>query len=110
MAGTSVTPSATVTRKPDDVGTQGDPAVGGGHATPEQAALTSQGTGGRSDADRRDEWSENGPAGRAPVPVGGSSQGESDKTMARPGGEERRIVDDHETGKTKDGGLHDRRE
>lgn len=39
--------SETVTRKPDDaVGSRGTPPAGGGHQTPEQAAITDMGSGG----------------------------------------------------------------
>ncbi|HEX8416359.1 MAG TPA: hypothetical protein VF641_02030 [Methylobacterium sp.] len=73
-------PTETVTRKPDsDVGTPGDPAVGGGHQTPQQAAITGQGSGGRTDADRQESWKQGGAPGRNPAPIGGSSDGQSDQ-------------------------------
>lgn len=80
--GDRTTPSETVTRKPDsDVGRSGAPPAGGGHQTPEQAAITGQGsgqeTGGRSDSERRSEWS--GDAARSNPGIGGSSQGQSDQ-------------------------------
>ncbi len=81
--------SNTGTRKPDDtVGSRGPHPAGGGHQTPEQAAITAQGSekgseqgsGGRSDADRHGEWRENGgAAGRTPPALGGSSGGHSDR-------------------------------
>ncbi|NEU13294.1 hypothetical protein G3T14_14305 [Methylobacterium sp. BTF04] len=69
------------TRKPDDaVGTRGDPAVSGGHQSPEQAAITGLEPDGRTDADRKKAWSEaGGVPGRNPAPVGGSSDGQSDR-------------------------------
>lgn len=73
----------TVTRKPDqDVGTPGGPAAGGGHQTPDQAAVTDMGGGGRTDAERRDDWKAGEP-GRSPPALGGSSAGQSDQTVSR---------------------------
>lgn len=68
------------TRKPDEaVGSRGPAPAGGGHQTPEQAAITAQGSGGRSDAEREGEWSETGETGRTPPAIGGSSAGHSDR-------------------------------
>jgi hypothetical protein len=79
MSGDSI-PTETVTRKPDaDVGTPGGPAAGGGHQTPQQAAITDQGSGGRTDADRQESWKQGGAPGRNPAPIGGSSNGMSDQ-------------------------------
>lgn len=85
--GDPTTPSETVTRKPDsDVGEPGSPAVGGGRQTPEQAAITDIGDGGRSDADRDHTWrAPEGQAGRAPAPTGGASGGHADQNSARGG-------------------------
>lgn len=71
----------TGTRKPDAaVGTRGGPAAAGGHQSPEQAAITDQAPGGQDDTARGNEWSETGGApGRNPSPVGGSSDGQSDR-------------------------------
>ena len=45
------------TRKPDsDVGTPGGPAVAGGKQSAAQAAITRQGSGGETDADRNAAW------------------------------------------------------
>ena len=79
--------SNTGTRKPDEaVGSRGPHPAGGGHQTPEQAAITGQGSGGRSDAERRGEWGEGGQgsdaAGRGPPALGGSSGGHSDRKAA----------------------------
>lgn len=69
------------TRKPDDdVGTRGAPAIGGGRQTPEQEAARDQEGGGLTDAERNRNWSETGgQKGRNPAPVGGSSDGQSDR-------------------------------
>ena len=68
------------TRKPDDaVGSRGPDPVGGGQQTPQQAAITGQGPGGRSDAERGGEWSGRGQAGETPPALGGSSGGHSDR-------------------------------
>lgn len=69
-------------RKPDDIVGQGQgQIVGGGHQTPEQAAIVEQGGGGLTDAERSQTWGENAGAepGRSPVAVGGSSQGQADR-------------------------------
>ena len=65
----------------DKVGSSEGPITGGGHQTPEQAALVQQGGGGVTDAERNQDWQETagGKAGRAPVAVGGSSQGQADR-------------------------------
>jgi hypothetical protein len=71
--------SATATRKPDDkVGTPGEPPAGGGHQTPEQAAVTGMGSGGKDDTARTKEWG-GAEAGRTPPAIGGSSGGHSDQ-------------------------------
>lgn len=69
------------TRKPDsDVGTKGEPAVAGGGQTAQQAEITGMKTGARSDADRKADWNTTGGSpGRNPAPVGGSSDGQSDR-------------------------------
>jgi hypothetical protein len=61
-----------------------------GRQTPEQAAITAQGGAGKTDADRNARWQGDGGepgrspvAGRAPVAIGGSSQGQSDQTDGR---------------------------
>lgn len=78
-------PTDAATRKPDEVGTPGAPAVGGGHQTSQQAEITGQGSGnqeagGRTDADRKADWDKAGNApGRNPTPFGGSSDGQSDR-------------------------------
>ncbi|MCJ2127796.1 hypothetical protein [Methylobacterium sp. E-045] len=73
-------PTDAATRKPDDVGSQGQPAVGGGHQTAEQADITGIDPGGLSDADRKASWDADADkAGRNPTPVGGSSDGQSDR-------------------------------
>ncbi|AMB44018.1 hypothetical protein Y590_03865 [Methylobacterium sp. AMS5] len=75
--------SNTGTRKPDEaVGSPGPHPAGGGHQTSEQAAITGQGGGGRSDAERHGEWGESAEgaaAGRTPPAIGGSSGGHSDR-------------------------------
>lgn len=73
-------PTDAATRKPDDaVGTPGAPAVAGGGHTADQAAVTDKTPGGLTDAERNAEWAEGGDHGRNPVPVGGSSDGQSDR-------------------------------
>lgn len=69
------------TRKPDeDVGTPGEPAVAGGGQTAQQAEITGMKEGARTDADRKADWAASGgEAGRNPAPVGGSSDGQSDR-------------------------------
>lgn len=45
------------TRKPDDdVGAPGAPAAAGGRQSAEQSAITEQGSGGKTDADRNADW------------------------------------------------------
>ncbi|TGD99013.1 hypothetical protein [Methylobacterium nonmethylotrophicum] len=83
-----------MTRKPDDVvGSRGEPAAGGGHQTPEQAAITRQGSGGRDEAERTREWSSAGTPGRPPVSVGGSSGGHSDQVAAQGPAEGKKVAD-----------------
>ncbi|GEO99863.1 hypothetical protein [Methylobacterium haplocladii] len=81
------TSHATITRKPDDVGKSGPPATGGGHQTPEQAAITGMGRGGLTDADRSHDRPDAGAAAeRSPTATGGSSGGHSDQKSASGGG------------------------
>lgn len=64
----------------NQVGESDGPAAGGGRQTPEQAAIVGTGSGGKTDAARNAGWDEAGGApGRAPVAVGGSSQGQADR-------------------------------
>ncbi|GJD30623.1 hypothetical protein PMNALOAF_1871 [Methylobacterium adhaesivum] len=74
-------PTDAATRKPDDdVGTPGAPAVGGGGHTADQAAVTDMTPGGLTDAQRKADWKAgDAEQGRNPVPVGGSSDGQSDR-------------------------------
>ncbi|GJE16073.1 hypothetical protein [Methylobacterium marchantiae] len=73
-------PTDAATRKHDEVGSPGKPAVGGGHQTAQQADITGIDAGGRTDADRKANWKEgSGQEGRNPAPVGGSSDGQSDR-------------------------------
>ena len=89
-------PSETVTRKPQaDVGKPGDPAVGGGHQTAEQAAITGQGSGGRTDADRQETWNQGGAPGRNPAPIGGSSDGQSDQKAGGGSAEDEPVAAGH---------------
>lgn len=64
------------------VGRSEGPIVGGGHQTPEQAALVQQGGGGKTDGERSSEASSDGPKGRMNPALGGSSQGQSDQQAA----------------------------
>ncbi|KMO28020.1 hypothetical protein VP06_28905 [Methylobacterium aquaticum] len=99
--------SEAMTRKPDDVvGSRGEPAVGGGHQTPEQAAITRQEGGGRDEAELKREWSSAGTPGRPPVSVGGSSGGHSDQVAAQ-GPREGEKVADGESRTEKTGGTVD---
>lgn len=67
-------------RNANDVGSPGHPGADGGHQTPEQAAVTKQGGGGRDDAARNAKWAKDKGALPAKGPaLGGSSQGESDR-------------------------------
>ncbi|MCJ2081024.1 hypothetical protein [Methylobacterium sp. J-090] len=74
-------PTDAATRKPDDdVGTPGEPAVAGGGHTADQSAITDQTPGGLTDADRKTGWAgAGGASGRNPAPMGGSSDGQSDR-------------------------------
>ena len=97
-AGDRTTPSETVTRKPDaDVGSPGGPAVGGGHQTAQQAAITGQGPspeeGGRTDSERQSDWSGDA-AGDSPA-IGGSSQGQSDRKAAAGSRKGETVVSGH---------------
>ena len=69
-----------------------------GRQTPQQAALTRREGGGEesgvSDAERNADWSKaGGEPGRAPVAVGGSSQGRSDQNASHPGGVGAKVAD-----------------
>lgn len=73
-------PTDAATRNDDEVGSPGGPAAGGGRQTPEQAAVTGTGSEGLTDADRKAQWKQGSDqAGRNPAPVGGSSDGQSDR-------------------------------
>jgi hypothetical protein len=75
------------------VGRPEGPIVGGGHQTPEQAALVRQGAGGKTDAERsRDQRSSAGTGGRMAPAVGGSSQGRSDQQAAGGADEDRKVA------------------
>jgi hypothetical protein len=91
-----------MTRKPDDiVGTPGEPAVGGGHQTAQQAAITRQEGGGRSDADRNAGWRDaGGEPGRAPPATGGSSGGHSDQKRVDDGPGEKSAAGETRTERT----------
>ena len=78
-------------KKPDDsVGRSQGAVAGGGRQTPEQRAITERSggsdaeeAGGLTDAERKALYQEAGGApGRAPVSLGGSSQGQSDRMPA----------------------------
>jgi hypothetical protein len=78
-------------KKPDDrVGQSDRPPVGGGRQTPEQKAITERSgaggpeeAGGLTDAERKRLYAQaGGEPGPAPVSVGGSSQGQSDRMPA----------------------------
>jgi hypothetical protein len=70
-------------KKPDNkVGESEGPIVQGGHQTAEQAAIVGQGGGGLSDAERS-RMNAGGEAGRSPVALGGSSQGQADRMPSR---------------------------
>lgn len=85
--------SQTVTRKPDDaVGSPGSPPAGGGHQTPEQAAITDQGGGGLGSSERKDTRPDAGEPGRSPPVPGGSSNGHSDQKPSRGPGEDRKTA------------------
>jgi hypothetical protein len=79
------------------VGRSEGPIVGGGHQTPDQAALVQQGSGGKTDAERSREHSSEGSGGRKDPAIGGSSQGQSDQQAARGPDEDRKVA----------GGLYD---
>jgi hypothetical protein len=75
------------------VGRPDGPIVGGGHQTAGQAAIVRQGSGGRTDEDRRAEWSASGRQGEGMTPaLGGSSQGRSDQQAARGQNENRKVA------------------
>lgn len=88
--------SETVTRKPDDkVGTRGTPPAGGGHQTPEQAAITDMGSDGTPQSEPKDGWGATGEPGRAPPAVGGSSGGHSDQKASRGPAADAKIAGGH---------------
>lgn len=96
--------SATVTRKPDDaVGSAGSAPAGGGHQTPEQAAITGMGSGGKDEQARRQDM-RGSAAGSSPPALGGSSGGHSDQKASQgpaagtkvAGGQSRAEREDHE--------------
>ena len=71
-------------RNPNEVGSPGHPGADGGHQSSQQAEITEQGGGGKTDAERDGDWARTGggqPKGDAPS-VGGSSQGQSDRKPA----------------------------
>ena len=70
-------------RNANDVGSPGHPGADGGHQTPQQAAITQQGSGGQDDAARNAEWPKD-EAGRKKPNLGGSSQGSSDRKPSDP--------------------------
>lgn len=74
-------------KKPDNVVGQSEgPVVGDGHQTEQQKALTEQSGTGKTDAERRQEWtSAGGEPGRGPTSFGGSSQGQADRMPAGKG-------------------------
>ncbi|MCJ2122333.1 hypothetical protein [Methylobacterium sp. J-077] len=89
--------SRTVTRKPDDtVGSQGDHPAGGGHQTPEQAAITDMGPGGAAKTEPKEGWGASGEAGRSPPAVGGSSGGHSDQKASRGPSADQKVADGHD--------------
>ncbi|MBX9931303.1 MAG: hypothetical protein K2Y56_07165 [Methylobacterium sp.] len=96
MSGDSI-PTETVTRKPDeDVGKPGGPAAGGGKQTAQQAEITRQGSGGRSEAEEHASWSKGGgEPGRNPAPIGGSSNGHSDQKAAQGPREDEPVAAGH---------------
>lgn len=80
------------TKKPDDdVGQAG--VVDSGRQTQAQKAILGSGgeDGGCAEPKSTDEWAARGAAGgepgRAPVAIGGNSQGQGDRMPAAPGGE-----------------------
>lgn len=85
-------PSETVTRKDDDVGSPGGPAVAGGRQSTQQAEITDMGAQGRSDADRRErERCSRDRPGTDMAPPGGSSGGHSDQMSSS--GTGRKVAD-----------------
>lgn len=88
--------SGTVTRKPDDkVGSRGSPPAGGGHQTPDQAAITDVGSGGAPQAEPKEGWGRTGEPGRSPPVVGGSSAGHSDQKAARGPAADEKVAGGH---------------
>lgn len=95
--------SETVTRKPDDaVGSPGETPAGGGQQTSEQAAITGQGSGGRTDAERKGDWKQGGEPGRSPNVPGGSSGGHSDQKPSR-GADGEKLVSGHSKAEREEG-------
>ena len=82
-------PSATVTRKSDDlVGTPGTAPVSGGRHTAQQATITQIASSCRSDAEREQSWGAmGGQPGRASFATGGASGGHADQKSARDDGD-----------------------
>lgn len=70
-------------RRDDEVGETGAPAAGGGGHTSQQAAITDMGSGAKSDAERKGEWSRSGEPGRDPPNPGGASGGHANKKSPR---------------------------
>ncbi|MGH1569610.1 hypothetical protein ACRAWG_01710 [Methylobacterium sp. P31] len=88
--------SGTVTRKPDDkVGSRGTPPAGGGHQTPDQAAITDMGAGGSARTEPKDGWGGTGEPGRSPPAVGGSSDGHSDQKASRGPAADEKVAGGH---------------
>jgi hypothetical protein len=75
------------------VGESQGPILNGGHQTGQQAEIVNQGGGGKTDAERRQEWSgSDAREGRADPAIGGSSGGHSDQMAARGPREDRKIA------------------
>ena len=83
MPGDATTPTETVTRPDNEVGSPGRAPAGGGRQTPEQARLTERAPTGGDDSERKDLWSQHGEPGRSPPTPGGSSGGHSDQKASR---------------------------
>ena len=73
------------------VGRAEGPPVGGGHQTPEQAAIVRQEGGGRSDSERSAEAAERSQVPGNPA-IGGSSNGHSDQMGSRGAEEDRKVA------------------
>ena len=95
--------SATATRKPDDkVGSPGSQPAGGGHQTPQQAAITGIESGGKDEAERRREMG-GGAAGSSPPAIGGSSNGHSDQKASRGPEAGTKVAGGHSRAERRDG-------